>query len=132
MARPVTPHQALEIWRRATLAGVRGAEPDLTQRQMALLLTVYLAPAPHTVRGLAATPRFLIAKGGITSSDTATRGLDVRRAIVRGQLLPGVPVWRLGPESRFPGLDYVVFPGNVGGESALVEAVEKFSPVRPS
>jgi uncharacterized protein YgbK (DUF1537 family) len=84
------------------------------------------------VRGLNATPRFLIAKGGITSSDTATRGLDVRRALVCGQLLPGVPVWRLGPESRFPGLDYVVFPGNVGGESALVEAVAKFNPVRTS
>ncbi|MGQ0676406.1 MAG: MarR family transcriptional regulator [Rhodospirillales bacterium] len=55
MGRPATPHQALELWRRATLAGVRGADPDLTQRQMALLLTVYLAPAPHTVRGLAAT-----------------------------------------------------------------------------
>ncbi len=55
MAQPLTPHQALEIWRRATVAGVRGAEPDLTQRQMALLLTVYLAPAPHTVRGLAET-----------------------------------------------------------------------------
>ena len=79
------------------------------------------------LRGLQIAPRWLIAKGGITSSDTATRGLDVRRAIVRGQLLPGVPVWRLGPESRFPGLDYVVFPGNVGGDSALVEAVAKFN-----
>jgi uncharacterized protein YgbK (DUF1537 family) len=77
------------------------------------------------VRGLSMPPRFLIAKGGITSSDIATRGLGVRRALVIGQLLPGVPVWRLGPESKFPGLNYVVFPGNVGNADALVEAVAR-------
>ncbi len=32
---------------------VRSGEPDLTNRQMALLLVVYLRPGPHTVRGLA-------------------------------------------------------------------------------
>ena len=71
------------------------------------------------VRGLQTRPRFLIAKGGITSSDVATVSLGVRRAVVRGQLLPGVPVWETGPESRFPGLFYVVFPGNVGDATAL-------------
>jgi len=75
------------------------------------------------VRSLATRPRYLVAKGGITSSDVATRGLKVRRALVRGQILPGVPVWRLGPESRFPGLDYIVFPGNVGGPQALADIV---------
>jgi uncharacterized protein YgbK (DUF1537 family) len=69
-------------------------------------------------------PRYLIAKGGITSSDVATRGLSVKRALVLGQVLPGVPVWRLGPESRFPGMDYIVFPGNVGGPRSMVEVVE--------
>ena len=29
------------------------ASPDLTNRQMALLMLVYLTPGPHTVRGLA-------------------------------------------------------------------------------
>lgn len=77
------------------------------------------------VQGLAARPRYLIAKGGITSSDLATRGLGVKRAMVLGQLLPGVPVWELGPETRFSGLPYVVFPGNVGGPDALVEAVDR-------
>lgn len=83
------------------------------------------------VRGLRVRPRFLIAKGGITSSDVATRGLGVRRALVRGQILPGVPVWRLGAEARFPGLDYVVFPGNVGGDTALADAVGKFGSPSP-
>jgi uncharacterized protein YgbK (DUF1537 family) len=78
-----------------------------------------------TVRALRTRPRFVVAKGGITSSDVATHGLNVKRAIVRGQILPGVPVWRLGAESRFPGLDYIVFPGNVGGDSALADAVRK-------
>jgi DNA-binding MarR family transcriptional regulator len=37
-----------------TLIGyVRSGEPDLTNRQMALMLLVYLTPGPHTVRGLA-------------------------------------------------------------------------------
>lgn len=75
------------------------------------------------VQALEVPPRYLVAKGGITSSDVATLGLGVRRALVLGQLLPGVPVWRLGPESRFPGLPYIVFPGNVGTRDALTDAV---------
>jgi len=79
----------------------------------------------YLVQHLAVTPRYLIAKGGITSSDTATLGLGVRRALVLGQALPGVPVWKLGPEAKFPGLGYVVFPGNVGADSALAELIGK-------
>jgi uncharacterized protein YgbK (DUF1537 family) len=75
------------------------------------------------VRAITARPRYLLAKGGITSSDVATRALDVRRALVRGQILPGVPVWQLGVESRWPGLAYIVFPGNVGGPQALAQIV---------
>jgi uncharacterized protein YgbK (DUF1537 family) len=78
------------------------------------------------VAGLAVAPRFLIAKGGITSADVATAGLQVRRAMVLGQVLPGVPVWRLGEESRFPGMSYVVFPGNVGEADALAQAISIF------
>ncbi len=80
------------------------------------------------VRQLEIRPRFLIAKGGITSSDIATQGLHVTRAEVMGQILPGIPVWRLGPESKYPGLPYVVFPGNVGNEQALVEIFKKLAP----
>jgi uncharacterized protein YgbK (DUF1537 family) len=75
------------------------------------------------VRALATRPRYLLAKGGITSSDIATQGLGVKRAMVLGQILPGVPVWQLGPETRYPGLGYIVFPGNVGGPQALAEVV---------
>ncbi len=83
------------------------------------------------VQHLEIRPRFLIAKGGITSSDIATQGLRVVRAEVLGQILPGIPVWRLGPESKFPGLPYVVFPGNVGNDQTLVEIFEKLSTKKP-
>ena len=43
----------LQSWMRTLLAYVRSGDPDLTNRQMALLLLVYLKPGPHTVRGLA-------------------------------------------------------------------------------
>jgi len=77
-----------------------------------------------TLQRITAKPRYLIAKGGITASDVATKGLNVRTALVLGQILPGVPVWRLGPESRHTGIPYIVFPGNVGGDDALVKTVE--------
>jgi len=73
------------------------------------------------LRQIPTRPRYLVGKGGITSSDIATQGLNVKRALVLGQILPGVPLWQLGPESRYPGLPYVVFPGNVGGPESLVE-----------
>ena len=56
MARPgvqLSPAQALDLWRAVSVAGLRRDHPDLTARQFALLLNVYLTPPPHTVRGLA-------------------------------------------------------------------------------
>ncbi len=63
---------------------------------------------------------------GITSHEVAQRGLGAARARVLGQLFAGVPVWRLqtGPESRFEGVPYIVFPGNMGGPESLREAVK--------
>ncbi len=80
------------------------------------------------VSGLNIRPNFIIAKGGITSSDVATKGLNIHKAQVLGQILPGIPVWKTGEESKFPQMPYVVFPGNVGTETALLEAVEKLTP----
>jgi uncharacterized protein YgbK (DUF1537 family) len=75
------------------------------------------------VRGIEARPDFVVGKGGITSSDIGTLGLGAERATVLGQVRPGVPVWRLGPESRFPAMPYIVFPGNVGDAETLAEVV---------
>jgi len=55
MGFDLTEIQALDLWRRAIVESVRIDAPDLSARQMSLLLTVYLTPPPHTVRGLAAT-----------------------------------------------------------------------------
>lgn len=53
MGIELTELQALDIWRRAIVDSVRLDAPDLSARQMGLLLSVYLMPPPHTVRGLA-------------------------------------------------------------------------------
>lgn len=70
---------------------------------------------------------WVVAKGGITSHDVATDGLQVRRATVLGQLFEGiVSVWRNesgDARAELVGLPYVVFAGNVGDESTLRDAV---------
>jgi DNA-binding MarR family transcriptional regulator len=47
--------QALGLWHQVSLGQVKSGATDLTMRQMAILLHIYLVPPPHTVRGLAAT-----------------------------------------------------------------------------
>lgn len=71
------------------------------------------------VERLSVRPRFIIAKGGITSSEIGTKALSVVKAKVLGQIMPGIPVWQTGQESKFPGMSYVIFPGNVGQTSSL-------------
>lgn len=73
-------------------------------------------------------PRYVIAKGGITSSDMATKGLNMKKATIVGQAAAGVPLWRCDEEScKHPGLPYVVFPGNVGSDQTLWEVVDGWS-----
>ena len=72
-------------------------------------------------------PRFVIAKGGITSSDVAAHGLEIRHAIVRGPMLPGiVSLWEPvdGPAKGIP---YIVFAGNVGDDESLAQVTSKLS-----
>jgi DNA-binding MarR family transcriptional regulator len=54
MAIQLRPSQALRLWQQANLSAVLADMPDLTMRQWSILLTIYLDPPPHTVRGLAA------------------------------------------------------------------------------
>ena len=78
------------------------------------------------IKGLTVRPKFIVAKGGITSSDLATKGLSAQKALILGPVIPGVPVWQMDEKSKFPGIIYVVFPGNVGDEQALLEVCKKF------
>ncbi len=109
------------IYTRRTLLSL----PEDTKEQ-ALLRSVAISDALTAVVGtLMETPAFIVAKGGITSSDVGVKALKVRRAWVLGQAQPGVPVWQCGKESRFPGVPYIIFPGNVGQEDTLKKIVEE-------
>ncbi|PQK12507.1 hypothetical protein BB8028_0003g11240 [Beauveria bassiana] len=78
--------------------------------------------------GITTRPRYIIAKGGITSSDAATKALGMRRARVLGQAAPGVPLWMCHEEtSRHRAVPYVVFPGNVGSDDTLADIVESWA-----
>ncbi len=71
------------------------------------------------VRQLTFTPSYLVAKGGITSHDILTHGLNIRSARVLGQIVNSVPCIMT---RDFP---YIIFPGNVGNEESLKEVYLK-------
>jgi len=75
------------------------------------------------VSRLPASIGFLISKGGITSNDVLSTGLNLTVSRVVGQILPGCSVIRC-PEDhpRYPNLPVVIFPGNVGDETAITRA----------
>lgn len=68
------------------------------------------------------SPKFVIAKGGITSSDLAVHGLHIRHAYVVGNVLPGLVALWIAVDGPSTGVPYVVFPGNVGDTDSLLEA----------
>jgi DNA-binding MarR family transcriptional regulator len=79
MAIEMRPSQALKLLQDFALTLVTGGEPDFSARQLSILLTIYLEPPPHTVRGLAA--RLKVTKPVITRAlDTMGKlGLVSRR-----------------------------------------------------
>ena len=97
--------QSLEISRRVSAAVVEVVQRILAQR----------------------APRFVVAKGGITSSDVATHGLGFRRAQVVGPMLPGIVSLWSGQDGPAAGIPYVVFAGNVGGPESLADVVDKLT-----
>ncbi|MFG2022639.1 four-carbon acid sugar kinase family protein [Streptomyces sp. NPDC048825] len=106
---------------RTTREVVTGKDAD-TSLAISRRVSAALVEAVRLVNA-ARRPAFVIAKGGITSSDTATHGLEIRRAWARGTLLPGiVSLWQPvdGPAAGIP---YIVFAGNVGGDNALADAL---------
>ena len=102
---------------------------DTGNKEDELRLSVRISDAVQSLVGqLTVTPSFVIAKGGITSSDVGTKALGVKEARVLGQIRPGIPVWQTGDDSKFPQIPYVIFPGNVGERTTLREAVEILLP----
>jgi uncharacterized protein YgbK (DUF1537 family) len=119
-AQRIAQGKTVCISTRRKLLVVEGDTPEA-----ALVRSVQISDALQSCVGLLpVAPAFVVAKGGITSSDVGTKALQVRCALVLGQIAPGVPVWRTGEESRFPGVPYVIFPGNVGEVQTLHDAVQ--------
>ncbi|MFL5679969.1 MAG: four-carbon acid sugar kinase family protein [Chloroflexota bacterium] len=104
---------------RVLLPGTRGEEPGAALERSARVSSALVG----VVAALSDRPAWIVAKGGITSSDVATSALGVSVARVLGQAVAGVPVWRCGTGSRWPGLTLVVFPGNVGTDDDLRKVV---------
>ncbi|WP_346426217.1 nucleotide-binding domain containing protein [Actinobaculum sp. 313] len=105
---------------RTLVTGADAADSLAISRQVsAAVVTV--------VQGIIARvlPRFVIAKGGITSSDVASKGLEIGRAIALGPMLPGIVSLWLAQDGPAAGVPYVVFPGNVGGDDSLAEVADK-------
>ncbi|WP_196604218.1 four-carbon acid sugar kinase family protein [Pectinatus haikarae] len=101
---------------------------DAGSEEESLRFSVKISEAiTNIVSRLSIQPSFLIAKGGITSSDVGTKGLSVKHALVLGQVAPGIPVWKTGSESKFPDMSYIIFPGNVGAADTLYNIVRMLS-----
>ena len=99
---------------------------DGYDKEQRLQMSVAISDAVTSIIGrLQVKPAFIVAKGGITSSDVGVKALRVKRALVMGQIMPGIPVWMTGEESKFPRMPYVIFPGNVGEVTTLTAVVRK-------
>lgn len=130
LARVIATTNRLIIEGRNVAVYTRRERLDLGEgkKEEELKLSVKISDAVTSiVKRLEVRPSYIIAKGGITSSDVGTNGLEVKRATVAGQIRPGIPVWTTGSESKFPGISYVIFPGNVGTKTDLREVVEMLS-----
>ncbi len=117
MAIELKPSQALRLLYDVSLSLVRedksGLAPDFTLRQISLLLTVYLEPPPHTVRGLAARlgvtkPVITRALNALGKQDLLTRKrdeADKRNVIVQRTVRGALYVERLADLVREKGRD---------------------------
>ena len=96
--------QALGLWHTVSLQQVRVDSHDLTLRQMAILLHIYLVPPPHTVRGLAATlgvtkpviTRALDTMGAMKLVDRVRDDVDRRNVIIKRTLGGALYLEKLG------------------------------------
>ena len=98
--------------------------PDDTREKALKRSTAISECLLQMVKRLSVEPSFVVAKGGITSADVGVKALAIRKARVAGQIQPGVPVWIADENSKFPDIPYVIFPGNVGDDETLYNAVK--------
>lgn len=77
MAETFTTQDALKLWQRVTIRGLRELPYDLSQRQLAVLLTVYMTPPPHTIRSM--SDLLNVSKPAICRAIDALSALDLIR-----------------------------------------------------
>ncbi|MGE7370173.1 MarR family transcriptional regulator [Neorhizobium sp. NPDC001467] len=100
----MTASEALGLWQKVTIEQVRREGPDLTIRQMSILLHVYLVPPPHTVRGLAATlgvtkpviTRALDTMGAMALIDRTRDDRDRRNVVIKRTLAGALYLEKFG------------------------------------
>lgn len=94
--------------------------------------TTVSATLMDVVRRLPASTSYLISKGGITSNDVLSHGLELSICRVVGQIIAGCTVVTTPSDHRLANLPVVIFPGNVGGPDALVKVYERLEEGRHS
>lgn len=104
---------------------VRTDDPAESLRIARTVSAAVVAVVNRTLKAF--PPRFVIAKGGITSSDVAAHGLEIRHAIVRGPMLPGIVSLWAPVDGPAKGIPYIVFAGNVGDDRSLADVTRKLS-----
>jgi len=102
---------------------------DTDDKEQQLAVSVKISAAlTSIVEKMQVRPSYILAKGGITSSDIGIKALRLKRALVKGQVKPGIPVWMTGNESKFPNMPFIIFPGNVGEKDTLRQIIEELNP----
>lgn len=104
MLQPLSTAQALRLWHDVGLAQVKDDEPDLSLRQMTILLHIYLEPPPHTVRGLASKlnvskpviTRALDAMGKLGLVNRKRDDKDLRNVLIQRTVKGSLFLERLG------------------------------------
>ncbi|GGG50920.1 hypothetical protein GCM10011414_20650 [Croceivirga lutea] len=116
---------ALENGKNIVVYTSRKVKTGSSKEESLAIVNVVSQALTKLVEMIGVQPRFILAKGGITSSDIAVKSLNIQRARVLGQLIKGVPVWQANEKSKFPAIPYIVFPGNVGSDYDLYNALKK-------
>nr|WP_297919362.1 four-carbon acid sugar kinase family protein [uncultured Allomuricauda sp.] len=120
-----TIDEFLRNGRNVVLYTSRKLKKGSTTEESLAIVNIVSDAVTSLIKSIVVQPRFILAKGGITSSHIAVKALNIQRAKVLGQLIKGVPVWQADGHSKFPAIPYVIFPGNVGGDKDLFKALKK-------
>lgn len=105
---------------RKLITGTDGADSLAISRKVSAALVQVVREVLDLVK-----PAFVIAKGGITSSDVASKGLEIRHALVVGPMLPGIVSLWSAQDGPAAGIPYIVFAGNVGDDESLNQVTAK-------